>query len=207
MLNAEDKKRLVDALRNQRDQISILLSNPERDEANLHHLLAGILRSMLCDADWPTLLCMAREQNIDLRVWGPFPAGDINSPPPSFAFNALIASSEPERFGFEMGAAEYLDAPIGAVVVGMEGPRWYSPRQLIKWVANKEGYAHFDPKVPATLESVKNVLAPTEARVSIERSSGSIELKATDALIVRMALIQISEWARDCANQVIATFS
>jgi hypothetical protein len=160
---------------------------------------------MLCDAAWPTLLTLAIDQNIDLRVWGPFPVAAIDSPPPMFCFNALIASAEPEWGAYEMSAAEYLDAPIGAVLVKPQGPTWYTPRQLIKWVANKEGPSHFDPKLPAGLASVKTSLAPSEARVSMESKSGSVELKRTDELPVRMALIQISEWAGLCADRVIAS--
>jgi hypothetical protein len=201
-MKPEHLGRLVSALQTQRSQIRALMQSPERDPANLHFLLASILRSMLCDKDWPTLIALANEISIDLRVWGPYPPTAASEEPPTCTFDALVASSTPEMDAYEMSAVEYLDSPIGAIFeVG-----WYTPRQLIKWVSNKEGASHFDPKLPQGLHSL-NTSFIIEGTVSMVSSSGSIELVRNDALPVRMALLQIAEWAAQCADIVLDAYT
>jgi hypothetical protein len=108
-----------------------------------------------------------------------------------------------------MTAVEYLDAPIGVTLIEptSEGINasgaWYTPRKLIKWVANKEGSSHFDPKIPAALRHLNTGLI-VEGTVSMVDSNGTVvELSQNDALPVRMALIQISQWATACAESVL----
>lgn len=207
---AVDLKRLADALRMQRDHARVLLEHPDRDVANFHLAIAGVLRSMLCDADWPTLIILAREMAIDLRVWGPYPATAINFEPPSFVFNALTASAESVFEGYEMSAKEYLDAPIGAISVEIIGDArlrssWYTPRQLIKWAANKEGASHFDPKPAATFQSIGSSIVAMGS-VSMISPTGSTPITENDNLILRMGLIQIAQVSVILANNVLARY-
>jgi hypothetical protein len=205
-----DVQRIAEALRMQRSHLCALLDFPERDADNFHLALAGVLRSMLCDADWPTLLVLAREMSVSLRVWGPYPPEATNERPPTFAFNALVASAEPVWGGHEMSAEEYLGAPIGSVSFGGVGEptssSWYTPKQLIKWAANKEGASHFDPKLPATFQSIGTSIISTGS-VTMLGPSGSTPITQNDNLPVRIALLQISQWAVAATDQVLVSYA
>lgn len=188
-----------------------LLDHPDRDPNNFHLALAGVVRSMLCDAQWPTLLAFARALSVDLRVWGPYPAAAINEKPPTFAFNALIASAEPAWEGHEMGVEEYLDAPIGAVAaptLGQARPRatWYTPRQLIKWAANKEGPSHFDPKSVATFSSIGAATVVSGSASMIDQDGSETPVTENDNFMLRVALLQIAQSAVALAGQLLARY-
>jgi hypothetical protein len=200
--------RLAAALQMQHAHLSALLEHPERDAANFHLALAGVLRSMLCDSDWPTLIALARELSLTLRVWGPYPPQAANTRAPDFAFNALTVSAEPEFGAHEMIMEQFLDAPIGAIPLSNPGEApsrstWYTPRQLIKWAANKEGPAHFDPKSSAIFERI-GVSIISAGSVSMVGQSGETPISENDNILLRMALIQIAEATVLLARQVLA---
>ena len=204
---AIDQSRLAEALRMQRAHIGVLLEHSERDAANLHIALAGVLRSVLCDGQWPTLVALARELSLDLRVWGPYPPQAADARPPGFAFNALTASAVPEFESHEMNIEEYLDAPIGAITLSSPGEArsrsvWYTPRQLIKWAANKEGPAHFDPKASATFQSIGSSIV-SAGSVTMIGQSGETPISENDNILQRMALIQIAQATLVLADQVL----
>jgi hypothetical protein len=203
--------RLANALRMQRDHARALLEHPERDPNNFHLALAGVVRPMLCDAQWPTLLTLARALVVQLRVWGPFPAAAITEKPPSFAFNALIASAEPAFGGHEMSAEEYLDAPVGALTVSAPGrahpeAKWYTPRQLIKWAANKEGPSHFDPNPVATFSNIGAALEVSGSARVIGPGGQETPIAKNDNFMLRAALLQIAELAVALADQVLMVY-
>jgi hypothetical protein len=189
--------------------LAALLEHPNRDEFDFHVSLAGPLRSMLCDADWPTLLKLAEALGADLRVWGPHPPSDRDKKAPTFYMNALTASAEPVAFSHEMSLTEFLGAPIGAV--GMVDPasgrhkgHWYTPRQLIKWAANKDGPSHFDPKAPATYEAVIANSVISTGEVTMIGPSGETPLGQSDNLLLRMALLQIAQVTLLLATDLLA---
>ncbi len=205
-----DLSRLAKALRMQRSHIDVLLQHPDRDFDNFHLALAGVLRSMLCDRDKSTLLVLAREISMDLRVWGPFPAHATTTRPPDFVFKALTMSATPEFNTHEMSIDEYLDAPIGAISVSRPGEthlssQWYSPCQLIKWTANKEGPTHFDPKSSAAFQSIGSSIVAIGS-VSMISQSGETPITENDNLLQRMALIQIAQSTTVLADQVLAKY-
>jgi hypothetical protein len=102
------------------------------------------------------LLTYAKDRDITLRVWGPRPPGSGLTTKLLFGWNALVASWQPVSAGFEMSIEEYLDTGVAVTTLpGEQAGRAYSPRQIIKWVANKEGGAHFSFDKPATLEVLK----------------------------------------------------
>jgi len=99
-----------------------------------------------------------------------------------------------------MSVQEYLDTAIGGVPVQVgtgQGERvsWYTPRQLIKWVANKEGAAHLDLTLPATLEAL-NV-----TRRVMKTAEGST---TTDEFLVRSGIVQIAQWTLKAIDRVLA---
>lgn len=204
----ESKQRLAQTLRMQNNHINTLLESKSRDESNFHIVLAGDLRSMLCDKDYPTLLTLAEELFVDLCVWGPFSPAAINLHPPDFLFNALIASAEPVYGGHRMSAIEYLDAPIGAISFvsdNIQKQEWYTPRDLIKWAANKEGPSHFNLKPVAKFESIGNSLI-FGGEVSMKGPASTTDISKNDALPIRMALLQIAIWAAYASELVLKSY-
>ncbi|MDO8925420.1 MAG: hypothetical protein Q7U94_00755 [Sideroxyarcus sp.] len=178
--------------------LTALLDHPERDELDFHVSLAGPLRSMLCDADWPTLLKLAEVLGESPRVWGPHAPSDRDKKAPTLYMNALTVSAEPVAFSQEMSIAEFLDAPVGAVgmidqAAGKSKGHWYTPRQLIKWAANKDGPSHFDPKTPATYTAIATNSLISTGEVSMVGPGGETALTRSDNLPLRMALLQIAQ--------------
>jgi hypothetical protein len=194
----------------QRGHLLALLEHPDRDDNNFHLALAGVVRSMLCDADWPTLLVLARELAIDLRVWGPYPLNARERKPPTFAFNALVASAQPAWEGHEMSAEEYLDAPIGAVATSSSPNEsakstCFSAPQIITWAAKTDGAAHYDPKQNSTFQGIGSSFV-SMGSVTMIGATESTPITATDNLLVRTALLQISQWVAEISNTVLLRY-
>jgi hypothetical protein len=201
--------RLIKAVRMQAGTLTALLDHPERDELDFHVSLTGPLRSMLCDADWPTLLKLAEALGESPRVWGPNAPSDIDKKAPTFYMNALTVATEPVAFSHEMSFAEFLDAPVGAVCMidhatGRPKGLWYTPRQLIKWAANKDGPSHFDPKTPATYTAIAASSLISTGKVSMVGPGGETALTQSDNLPLRMALLQIAQAAVEVANDLLS---
>lgn len=206
-----DVARLVETLRMQRAHANVLLEHPDRDPNNFHLALAGVVRSMLCDAQWPTVLALAGALSVNLRVWGPYPPAAIGAKPPMLAINALIASAAPSSEGYEMSADEYLDAPIGAVAVPILGrarprPTWYTPRQLIKWAANKEGPSHFDPKSVSTFASIGTAINVSGSATMIDADGSETPITENDNFMLRAALLQIAQLAVALSDQLLSHY-
>ncbi len=211
-MNQETRDRLVEALGRQYSQLVVFFRSEHRDTADLHYAAASILRSMLCDKDWPTLLSLATAENIDLLVWGPLPYSARNSPAPAMFMSPLIASTTraASMWGeFVIPLAEYLDAPIGAVASDPENQNapgtWYTARQLIKWIANKERPAHFDPKQPASLGNLATGMQTLDgSTVTIIGADGSeTPISKNDNLLVRIAMLQLMEVAIEHSKKVL----
>lgn len=121
---------------------------------DLHVTVATQLRVLLCDRDLPTLLAFAHQKGVRLRIWGPRPPGSGLNTDLLFSWTALVASWTPVPDGYEMSIEDYLDTGIAVILVAGQG-RAFSPRQIIKWVSNKEGGAHFSFDKPFTLQMLK----------------------------------------------------
>lgn len=134
--------------------LEALLGSDDFWVADLHVPLATHLRVLLCDRGLPVLLVFADFKGIPLRIWGPRPARTAHNPVMLFSWTALIASWQPVGGGYEMSIRDYLDTEIAVVSAGQAG-RPVTPRQVIKWVANKEGGAHFSLEKPAALQALK----------------------------------------------------
>jgi hypothetical protein len=135
-------------------QLEKLLDAEEFWTHDLHVPVATQLRVLLCDKDLPGLLILAKHRGISLRVWGPKPPGSGLRTQALFHWSALVASWTPDGGGHEMSIEEYLDTGVAVIPINNEG-RAFSPRQLIKWVANKEGGAHFSFDKPATFNALR----------------------------------------------------
>jgi hypothetical protein len=157
----------------------------------------------------PILLVYASYRGVDLRVWGPYPSGFSSPSGKYFAtFTPLVMSVTLAPDGHELLLKEYLTTPIGAVPYprgqdeATAGSKWYTPTDLIKWIANKEGGARLQLKPMQTFELVANSWI-VEGDVSIVGSDGIIEITNNDDFLVRTALLQIAKSTIILIDQVL----
>jgi hypothetical protein len=117
--------------------------------------LAGYLRILLVDGDLPVLLHYAKEkgkvlyayvEDSDLR---PFEGKAV------WLWSGFVISWTREQASKRITIEEFLDRSIGLYSDEQGLARIYTPRQLIKYTANKEGVAHLDLKKPRALEQLK----------------------------------------------------
>jgi hypothetical protein len=162
---------------------------------------------LLLDKDQPLLLDYADFKGMALEIWGPFPVGfDPQKEGCVIWFSACFASAEPCYGMHKMTLSEYLDTPVGVVPrPNREGqpPEGipFTPRELIKWVANKEGVAHFQLDPHADLEAVKKGIIATGTV-----STGPFgEFGATDDLMVRLPILQIAQWTVRAIETLLTT--
>jgi hypothetical protein len=207
-----DIARLVKTVKGQHATLNALLAAAGRDENDLHVNMAGTLRTMLCDPELkdrcPTLLVLARELLVPLTVWGPFTKQQGETRPNGFrCWLPVIVSTTAVPIGLVgpwhlMSAADWIDAPIGALE-----DAWYTPKWLIQRVANREGGAHHQPKPDASLEVLKDsIVALDGSTTSLIGPEGVVlEFGKNSDFELRSALLQIAVWARDAAKQVLAS--
>lgn len=201
-MDIKQKKRVREVLNRHQVQLEGFLVDPKRDEKDLHYIIAGQLRVLLCDSDVPILLHYAKAHNFDLKVWGPFPAGfNFQSNKSIFSFNALVASYFPVYDAHELSIADYLDTVIGAVpkftqiANSVSGTISYTPKQLIKWISNKDGVSHLELSPMQSLQNVKDAIT----------CEGIIEgFEKTDNFILRNSIIQIGEWANEAIKDILS---
>ena len=182
-------KRMQGSLKDHLTQIIRLLSDPKRDTSNAHIFLAGSLRVLLCDTE-PLLIRYADHFGITLKIWGPNPPNFKPDNKIILALNFSMASDIKVEPLHEMTIQQYLQTSLGVANFNS-----YTPYQLIKWVANKEGGAHLDPKAHDILEDIKNTFS-TQVPVP--------GYTATDGFMVHSTIIQISNWTMSAIEKVLA---
>lgn len=173
--------RLRKSLREHVSQMRRILSAPDRDSTNAHIFLAGHLRTLLCDS-YPIMLNYANLVRHDLRIWGPKPNEVELGTNVVMSVHFLIASSKGNPLMHEMSIEEYLRTPIGVA-------NWqkYTPFEIIKLVANKEGAAHLDPRQSEKLEDIRSAFSVSASITGQPEHDNDV--------IPRMTILQISEWA------------
>jgi len=155
-----DLERLEGSLRLHLCWLHRLMKDTNRFNAKNYLPVAGQLRVLFCDSDVPILLYYTKQKGVPLRIVAqpssietlpelPSPILELNSGGFRPHWNS---NNEEETLDFN----EFLDLKIGVVPVGGKGSA-YSSRQVIKWIANKEGVSHLDFKRPATLESLNSI--------------------------------------------------
>ena len=164
-------------------------------ETDYYFQIAGWLRVLLCDKDIPILLKYADVRQVELYVWGP------RKLPPSlqqeliFHMRSQIASWVPfQPHSHKYTIEEFLDTPIGyesIQVAGASEPRPYTPRQLIKWVANKDGVSHLDFKKPQIFRKVK-------------AWQWNSKEEAYEDGLVRKHIVKLGEWAYHAIRDLLA---
>jgi hypothetical protein len=177
-----------------RDHQTLLSDYLCRDDINesLHYLpIAAQLRVLLCDADMPILLRYANEKGIDLKVWAPLPLPDSLKDGLVFQMNLNVANCAPFFRSRQMLIEDFLDTEIGyALSVNAQDAKVYTPRQVIKWVANKDGVAHLDFRKPQTFIGLK---------AWKWNSSG----KTYDDGLVRKIILQVGAWSHAAIDHIL----
>lgn len=164
--------------------LDAMLAADEKWALDLHIPIAVQLRVLLCDKNFPMLLRYAAARGMPLRVWGPRPASSGTETRLLFHFSANVASWVPLPDAHEMSIEDYLETGVAVTTLpGDVHGRAYTPMQLVKWVANKEGGAHFSFEKPPTLEVLK-------------RSTWSSGEANVEAFEVKRIIFGVAEWTQ-----------
>jgi hypothetical protein len=176
-----EDERLRKSLGEHYAQIHRILLAPDRDSTNAHIFLAGNLRTLLCDK-YPIMIRYAELLGRELRIWGPRLHDVMEAEKVIVSVNFFIASYESNPLLKEMGIGDYLQTPIGVA-----NRHKYTPLDVIKLVANKEGAAHLNPHQHEELEDIKSAFT-----ASASTSGGAMD---DSEVILRTTILQISLWA------------
>jgi hypothetical protein len=179
-------ERIQKALRQHGAQLAKALRSADRYESGIHGLVAVQLRVLLCDADCPLIPTYADTKMVNIYVYGPIQQSTRLRKSMVVHVNERVISHRPFAGSQPYDLQTYLDATIQVVPVRSfqdECPgEEVTPRKLIKWVANKDGYAHFDFNVPRAFQSLK----------SWHRADS---LGVTEEFAIKDNIFQIADWA------------
>ena len=182
----EEVQELERTLREQRLLLLDHLHPREPQHAHHYRAVAVSLRLLLCDSNNPVLLTYAKHKGVALTLFGP-----AQIPPRLRAALAqdvcmIAASDQPFPGCDRYTLAEFLEIPVGVVPAGdFSSPspgKAYSPRTLIKWIADKTGGAHLDFKKPNGLKMVLQTTAEVPGFGIIEEA------------LPRMLISQLGLW-------------
>jgi hypothetical protein len=199
-LSTDQVKRLEESLRRHHYELQRDLADENRDSVNLHIGLTGNLRGLLCDGDSSSLLVYAKHRATKLRVWGPYPPGFVGRTDGiAWEMNALAAAAVPTNGVHEMSIEEYLDTPLGATIwrdqsSGQPKTFWYTPRMVIKSVAEKDGGVHLELKPYSKLEAIRMGVTISGSVELVEAGGVRLTIGAPHDFVVRSAILQIAQW-------------
>lgn len=172
-----------------------LLNDPRKIEDELYLPIAGQLRVLLCDSNLPILLKYAQAKNIPLPILVPPKLfSDSEETLPLLQINFLKIGWTYKDDSLTNSIQEFLDKPYGIVPIknpdGTSKGSSFTPKQIIKWVANKEGVAHLDFSKPATFNSFKSF---------IHHSNG----KDTEGALVQKLIFELARWTNVAISWVL----
>ena len=153
--------------------------------------LAGYLRVLLVDDDLPVLLRCAKEKSKMLYAY--VEDSDLRTLEGKavWLWSGFVISWTPEQGSKRITIEEFLDRAIGLYSDEQGLARIYTPKQLIKYTANKEGVAHLDLKKPTALEQMKLTTISDGRRTS-------------DSQEIRHAIRAIAGWTYNAIGYVLA---
>lgn len=177
-----------------RDHLRDALARPDRLISGIHGQIAVQLRTLLCDAECPVLVRYADEKMINVYVYGPVQYREGLRKHMVVHANDQVIGREPFMGSQAYDLRSYLDATIQVVPVrafrDAKPGDDVTPRKLIKWVANKDGFAHFDFDKPKAFESFK----------TWTRYDG---VAVIEEFAVKENLFQLGTWAADVIAAVL----
>lgn len=170
-----------------------VLKRPDHLTSGIHGQVAVQLCVLLCDKDCPILLRYADEKMINLFAYGPvqFSSRLRNHMVAHVNFQAIGRRPFPGSQGYDLRT--YLDSTLHVVPVrafrDAKPDDDVTPRKLIKWVANKDGFAHIDFDKPKAFQSFK----------TWTRFDG---VTNTEEYAVKENLFQIGAWTAEMIDVV-----
>lgn len=188
---------LKSSLKQHRTLLTQLLNTPSILESDVYLLIAAQLRVLLCDIQNPILIQYSKRTSQDLYIYGPkkLPSQLLKSI--IFNINFKVASYYPiGPMGKKYSINDYLDLPIGHLALSKNSnsilPNDYSMKQLIKWVANKEGICHLDFRKPSTFQQLKKIKI-------------SADDKIIDDGLIRSSILKMADWVLKAILELLLT--
>ncbi|MCP5516381.1 MAG: hypothetical protein H7A45_03885 [Verrucomicrobiales bacterium] len=177
-------------LRTHREWIAEEYEKSKNRHTTAYLKLAGYLRILLVDNDMPVLLRFAEERGKTLHAY--VSEVDLRSleGKPMWGWFGFVVSWTPERESVRVTAEEFLDRAIGLYSDCAGLACTYTPRQLIKYTANKEGVAHLDLTKPRALLEMK--------LMTIADQDGS-----SDSQEIKHAIRAIAAWTYNAIGFVL----
>jgi hypothetical protein len=156
--------------------------------------LAGYLRILLVDGDMPVLLRFAKEKGKTLYAYvSDYSLRQLEGKA-MWGWSGFVISWTSERESVSVTIEDFLDRAIGLYSDENGLARTYTPRQLIKYTANKEGVAHLDLKKPTALKEMK--------LMTISDQQGH-----SDSQEIKHAVQAISAWTYSAIGYVLDDIS
>lgn len=142
-------------LRNHQQWILDDYEKAKDNHSSAYVRLAGYLRILLVDEGLPVLLRFAEAKGKTLYAY--VSNDDLRQleGKPVWGWSGLVLSWTPEDGALRITIKDFLDRPIGLYSDDAGFAHTYTPKQLIKDTANKEGVAHLDFKKGRRLERLK----------------------------------------------------
>ena len=183
-MNEEEKNKVKNALKHHASILELFINDNDWQIKSYYLPLAGQLRVLLCDSSLPILITYANEVGKDLVIVNRSPEIEEESKRPILAMNFEYCGWDSLHTADTISIQAFLEKKIGTTPITINnkqvgGP--YSPKQLIKWIANKEGIAHLDLKEPQTLSSLKK----------LKFQSGDL---IVENFIVQRKIMEIAKW-------------
>ena len=158
--------------------------------SNVFLRLAGYLRVLLVDRNMPVLLRYACEKGKVLHAYvQDFDLKKLEGKP-MWGWSGYVISWTPDKESKKVTIEEFLQRPIGLYSDDQGLARTYTPTQLIKLTANKEGVAHLDLKKTRVLKEMKLLTIGDEHRQS-------------DSQEIRHAIKAIAGWTHNAIGYVL----
>ena len=141
-------------LRNHQEWIFEDYEKAKDKHSSAYLKLAGYLRLLLVDGRLPVLLRYAKEKGKTLYAYvSDFDLRRLEGQA-FWGWSGFVISWTPEKDAKRITIEDFLSREIGLYSDEKGLARTYTPKQLIKYTANKEEVAHLNVKKPRALEQM-----------------------------------------------------
>jgi hypothetical protein len=154
-----------------------------------HGRVATQLRLLLCDKDLPVFVRYAAKKTVNVQVYGPVQYPERHRKHMALHFNTQVIGRAPFVGSQAYDLPSYLNStiqvlPVRAFNDAKPGDD-FTPRNLITWVANKEGFAHLELKKPKPLAGLKT-LTWTDGHTEIKEFTIKDNLRQVGAWVAEV---------------------
>jgi hypothetical protein len=197
-MTTEEETDIRDSLMTTYKQMISLYNDKNRVESKNYRLLAILLRSLLLDKDYPMLLFYAKHIGVKLKIvsYARSLSSEIQDSCTLYmSYPATLPHWPAMIDGNIMDIEAFLETPLGIIPVESKakGGEEYNARQVIKWISNKDGSAHFDLKKPEAYRSLKGFI--------FHRGSVDIE-----GFLMQNIIFSLTKWAMTAIVFVLSDY-